>query len=105
GGGREGGEVEEGREEPLAQGARAHGRGGAIEHGQERAARAPVLRPLEELEGGHGGGIEHERITGGEPLKPREMAEWLALSLQKIRERRSRRLDARTHVPHSKPVE
>src|SRR5262249_20586531 len=77
-------EVEERPEEPLPQRARAHGRRGAIEHGQQRAAHAPVLRALEELEGGHGGGVEHQRVAGGETLEPGQVAEGPALSLLQI---------------------
>src|SRR4029450_6867598 len=102
---RDGGEMEERAKEPLPEHPRSHRRRRAVEGGQERAARAPVVGALEELEGGHGRRIEHEGISWRETLETREMTEGVSLGLLEIGESGPRRLDTRAHVADAQAVQ
>ena len=102
---RDGSGVDERPEEPLPEEAGAHGRLRPVHGRQERATRAPLLGGLEELEGGHGGGIEDHGIARDKSLQPREMAQRLALGLAEIGERAAGGLKPRGHVAHSEALE
>ena len=102
---RDGVEIEQRAKKPLPEHPCSHRRRRPVEGGQERAARAPVVGALEELESGHGRRVEHEGVSRSETLEPREVTEGVSLGLLEIGESGPRRLDTRAHVADAQAVQ
>ena len=85
--------LDEWREQPLAQQSRAHRRHRAIEHGEQRALRAPAAQRFHQLEVAARHLVERHRAASALDLRTREMRHAAGLQLLQIAQQRARRAD------------
>ncbi len=96
--------IEQRAQQPLAKEPRAHRRHRLVEHAEERVARAAVAG-VEQLERLHGRRVEGERVSGVQPLQPREVPELLALRRPQVGEGAGRRLHADRELADTERLE